>query len=126
MPRALLISALLALLDIVAGARGATAQPKAPPDFSMPKAQGSPGSVIFSHQRHRAKVPACATCHAKDFKMKRGASGPITLEAKQQGKFCGACHNGKAAFAIHQCDSCHKDNPVASATPAWACGAVRP
>ena len=43
---------------------------------------------------------------------------PITLEAKQQGKFCGACHNGKAAFGIDRCDSCHKGNPVAFATPA--------
>jgi c(7)-type cytochrome triheme protein len=50
----------------------------------------------------------------RDFKMKRGASGPITLAAKQEGKFCGACHDGKTTmdgavvFAIDECDRCHK------------------
>jgi c(7)-type cytochrome triheme protein len=49
----------------------------------------------------------------KDFKMKRGTSGQITLEAKQEGKFCGACHDGKtemggvAVFPIDECDRCH-------------------
>ena len=113
------LSALLvALVAVLATIGGTAAQPKAPADFGMAKAPGSPGVVTFSHQRHRAKVPACATCHAKDFKMKRDTSGPITLEAKQQGKFCGVCHNGKATFGIDRCDSCHKGNPVAFATPA--------
>jgi c(7)-type cytochrome triheme protein len=49
----------------------------------------------------------------KDLKMKRGASGPITLAAKQEGKFCGSCHDGKrmggsVVFAIDECDRCHK------------------
>ena len=113
-----LLVALVAVLVTIAGTRGTAAQPKAPPDFGMAKAPSSPGIVTFSHQRHRAKVPACATCHARDFKMKRDTSGPITLEAKQQGKFCGACHNGKGAFGIDRCDACHKGNPVASVTPA--------
>jgi hypothetical protein len=49
----------------------------------------------------------------RDLKMKRGASG-ITLEGKQEGKFCGACHDGKTnvggapTFPIEQCDGCHK------------------
>ena len=106
---------LVALFSIAVFAQVADAQPKGPRDFGMPKAASSPGIVTFSHQRHQAKVPACATCHAKDFKMKRGTSGSITLDAKQQGKFCGACHNGKAAFGIDRCDACHKDPPVAAA-----------
>jgi c(7)-type cytochrome triheme protein len=50
----------------------------------------------------------------RDFKMKRETSGPITLDAKQEGKFCGACHDGKTTtkdgplFAIDECDRCHK------------------
>jgi c(7)-type cytochrome triheme protein len=114
-PRRVALPLVLLVLALLAGARAVAAQPKGPPDFGMPKAESSPGFVTFSHERHRAKVPACATCHARDFKMKRGASGPITLEAKQQGKLCGACHDGKAAFPIEQCDSCHKDTPVAGA-----------
>jgi c(7)-type cytochrome triheme protein len=103
------------VLAVVAVATSAFAQVKAPPDFPIPKADTSPGPVTFSHQRHLAKVTKCSTCHMKDFKMKRGASGPITLEAKQQGRFCGSCHDGKTTiggtvvFPIDQCDSCHKD-----------------
>jgi c(7)-type cytochrome triheme protein len=50
----------------------------------------------------------------RDFKMKRGASGPITLAAKQEGKYCGACHDGKTkiggavVFPIDACDKCHQ------------------
>jgi c(7)-type cytochrome triheme protein len=88
-------------------------QVKTPPDFPMEKAESSLGQVTFSHEKHRAKVDKCTTCHMKDFKMKRGASGQITLAAKQEGKFCGACHDGKTqvggavVFPIDECDRCH-------------------
>ena len=45
--------------------------------------------------------------------MKRAQSGKITLEALQEGKFCGACHDGKTevagvvVFPIDACDKCH-------------------
>ena len=100
-------------LGVAAGS--GLAQVRVPPDFKMPKAESSPGEVSFSHATHRAKVDKCSTCHMKDFKLKRGASGRITLAAKAEGKFCGACHDGKTtfggavAFPIDQCDSCHKD-----------------
>lgn len=90
------------------------AQVKTPPDFPIPKAESSPGQVTFSHEQHKAKVDKCTTCHMKHFKMKRGTSGQITLAAKQEGKLCGACHDGKTAmggtvvFSIDQCDTCHK------------------
>jgi c(7)-type cytochrome triheme protein len=84
-----------------------------PPDFQIEKTEASPGQVTFSHEKHRAKVDKCSTCHMKDFKMKRGTSGQITLAAKLEGKFCGACHDGKAqmggatVFPIDECDRCH-------------------
>jgi c(7)-type cytochrome triheme protein len=90
------------------------AELKGPPDFPFATAESSPGTVTFSHDKHRAKVDKCSTCHMKDFKMKRGASGPITLAAKQEGKYCGACHDGQrkiggvAVFPIDECDRCHK------------------
>ncbi|MBI3003007.1 MAG: hypothetical protein HYY54_05220 [candidate division NC10 bacterium] len=73
----------------------------------------SPGPVTFSHEKHKAKVEKCTECHVKVFKMKRGQSGTITLAALQEGKFCGACHNGKkqiagtVVFPIDACDRCH-------------------
>jgi c(7)-type cytochrome triheme protein len=91
----------------------ATAQAPAPPDFQIPKADASPGAVTFSHAGHLPRVGMCSTCHMRDLKMKRGASG-ITLAGKQEGKFCGACHDGKTivggapTFAIDECERCHK------------------
>ena len=87
---------------------------RAPADFTMPQSDASPGPVMFSHQQHLAKGIKCSSCHMRDFKLKRGASGPITLETKQEGKFCGACHDGKTTigggvvFPIDECDKCHK------------------
>jgi c(7)-type cytochrome triheme protein len=99
-----------ALAFIVLGAAPAPV----PPDFSMPQAESSPGPVVFSHGRHMPRVEKCTRCHMRDFKMQRGASPPVTLAAKEQGKLCGACHDGRTrmggvtVFAIEQCDGCHK------------------
>jgi len=105
-PAAALAAVLLTMTHVVA-------QAPIPPDFEIPKAESSPGAVSFSHARHLPRVGTCSACHMRDLKMKRGASG-ITLEGKQEGRFCGACHDGKTAiggaptFAIEQCDGCHK------------------
>ena len=105
----------LALAALAApGSTAAVTEVTMPPDFPMPKAETSPGQVTFSHAIHRAKVAKCSTCHMRDFKMKRGASEPVTLVAKQEGKLCGACHDGKTTmggtvvFPVDECDRCHK------------------
>jgi len=109
------LAAAAVILAAVAGPASGpgVAQVKVPPDFPMTKSEGSPGEVTFSHATHRGKVDKCSSCHMRDFKMKRGASGPITLVDKQEGRFCGACHDGKTrnggpVFAIDECDRCHK------------------
>jgi c(7)-type cytochrome triheme protein len=108
------LAAFGSVVGVLSAAPG-QAQVTAPADFTIPKGENSPGGVTFSHARHRAKVEKCSTCHMQDFKLKRGASGPITLAAKQEGRFCGACHDGKTqmggvvVFPVDQCDSCHKD-----------------
>ena len=108
------IAIALALGVTLAVTTAATAQTTLPPDFTIPRGEGSPGEVIFSHARHMTQVQKCTRCHMRDFKMKRGASGPITLEAKQGGRFCGACHDAKTpaadglAFPLDECDRCHK------------------
>jgi len=115
-------SARLALLTLAAGlgllllADGASgAEVKLPPDFPIRKSESSPGQVTFSHARHVAKVDTCSACHMRDLKMKRDASGPMTMAALEKGKLCGACHDGKTTlrgtrvFPLDQCDACHKD-----------------
>ena len=52
---------------------GSAPSPKAPPDFTLPKAESSPGTVTFSHARHMPNVEKCTRCHYRTFKMKRGA-----------------------------------------------------
>lgn len=110
-----LTMAFLALLGLATAAASPPATPsRLPPDFAMKKAADSPGEVTFSHAAHRPPGLRCSTCHMRDFKMQRGQSGPITLDAKQEGKFCGSCHDGKTAFGgravfpIDDCDRCHK------------------
>jgi c(7)-type cytochrome triheme protein len=106
-------AAAAALATILTAVTPSGAQTAAPPDFTIPKAESSPGEVVFSHVAHLPRVGKCSLCHMRDLKMKRGASG-ITLTGKQEGKFCGACHDGKpgpdgrAVFPIDECDRCHK------------------
>jgi c(7)-type cytochrome triheme protein len=98
--------------------RGTLARPswpdvKIPEDFVMPKGNESPGEVTFSHEKHMRKLERCSSCHMRGFKLKKGESGAITLDAKQDGKYCGVCHTGKlriagvTPFPIDDCDRCH-------------------
>lgn len=73
--------------------------------------------VVFNHWIHRAQY-TCRLCHIDlKFAMKAEATG-ITESANSSGLYCGACHNGKEAFAPvteasagekqkKNCDLCH-------------------
>jgi c(7)-type cytochrome triheme protein len=68
------------------------------------------GTVLFSHSKHLAKksprgTPAfsCAVCHEGNKTRKR-----YTMADMYKGKSCGACHNGKQTFDIHECSTCHQ------------------
>ncbi len=97
----------------------AASQPKIPADFAFEQGKDSPGHVTFSHEKHKAKVEKCTACHTKVFKMKKGTSGPLSMEKMKAGEQCGACHTGKAqasaggavVFAADDkanCEKCHK------------------
>ncbi len=81
---------------------------KIPADFTIEGAKDSPGPVTYSHEKHKEKFPKCNACHTKVFKMKKGKSGPLTMAAMNEGKFCGACHDGKQAFSVKDEASCNK------------------
>jgi c(7)-type cytochrome triheme protein len=61
-----------------------------------------------------AKLGRCSACHMRDITMKRGGSGALTMAAMQEGKLCGACHDGKTTrngavvFSLDECDKCHR------------------
>jgi c(7)-type cytochrome triheme protein len=110
---ALTIAFALGLMAVSPG----LAQVKPPPDLSFDKGKDSPGTVTFSHEKHLAVGNKCTSCHVKIFKMKKGASGPVTMAKIKAGEQCGACHNGKTAvegktvfLAVDpaNCEKCHK------------------
>lgn len=65
--------------------------------------------AVFPHWIHRMQYK-CAACHDALFKMKAGASEPVTMDAIREGQSCGVCHNGKKAFesTLDTCDRCHR------------------
>jgi c(7)-type cytochrome triheme protein len=94
-----------------------TAAQKAPVDFELPKADGSPGPVTFSHEKHKEGAETCTACHTKIFKMKKGTTGGMTMAKMGEGQSCGTCHNGKTeikgkkvfdANDGEKCATCHK------------------
>jgi c(7)-type cytochrome triheme protein len=64
--------------------------------------------VMFPHWSHRLRY-TCRVCHLElDFAFKRNTT-EITEDANRRGQYCGACHNGKVAFAHtpENCNRCH-------------------
>jgi c(7)-type cytochrome triheme protein len=64
--------------------------------------------AIFPHFLHRMQFK-CHVCHDAIVVMKAGEN-PITMDAIQEGKYCGVCHNGKTAFqaTFEACPRCHR------------------
>jgi len=68
------------------------------------------GKVTLDGKIHADKGLKCPDCHAKVFKMKKGAS-EMKMPDLNAGKFCGECHNGTKAFKTDDpgnCVRCHK------------------
>lgn len=63
------------------------------------------GPVQFKHTVHLKKSPQCSACHNVLFKT--GSNPRVSMNAMENGKSCGACHNGKKAFALSACTKCH-------------------
>lgn len=63
---------------------------------------------VFPHWLHRVRY-RCYVCHPALFEMQQGAN-TVTMDTIKKGQFCGACHNGKAAFGadFQNCTRCHK------------------
>ena len=67
----------------------------------------------FPHWVHRSRY-RCKSCHMELFEPKAGAN-EVTMKMISAGQKCGACHDGKTAFAagFGQCDRCHVPDKVA-------------
>ena len=75
------------------------------------KDTGAKPPAWFSHVRHLSYALTCNDCHLKIFKQRIGSAdlkGAMTMQVLNEGKFCGACHNGKDAFTVKEnCNRCH-------------------
>ena len=63
------------------------------------------GATHFSHKKHLTSNPNCSKCHPALFAT--GQSKRATMNDMEKGKSCGACHNGRKAFGIDKCTTCH-------------------
>lgn len=63
--------------------------------------------VRFSHSKHRKRF-TCGVCHTElEFSLELDGT-EITRSDYLEGRYCGACHNGKVAFSTeYACDACH-------------------
>lgn len=75
--------------------------------FKRAGGEGGVPVAVFPHWFHRIRFK-CYACHPSIFEMKAGAN-KIAMDAIQEGKFCGACHNGKVAWPVSfdTCSKCH-------------------
>jgi c(7)-type cytochrome triheme protein len=64
--------------------------------------------ATFSHEAHvvGAKL-GCRDCHPKLY-LDTARSKRVTMKQMEQGKSCGACHDGKRAPGLKDCDTCHR------------------
>lgn len=69
------------------------------------------GKVVFSHNSHLKKKGSkknpsfnCKACHSDTARK----NAHFTMREMERGKSCGACHDGKRAFALAKCTRCHK------------------
>src|SRR5512135_2212981 len=101
-----------ALSAVFAALALSTGQVMAVPSGKTVELDSPRGKVTFDGKVHADKGLKCADCHSKPklFEMKKGGDR-MTMAAMNQGKFCGACHDGKKAFSVKvaaDCVKCHK------------------
>jgi c(7)-type cytochrome triheme protein len=117
--RSLITRILVAILLIVVTTTATLAQGKGvkkrrpkPDEFGMVvmnnvSEKNEVAPVAFNHWLHRSKF-SCRLCHVDiGFAMQANATG-VREDDNRKGQYCGACHNGKIAFAaVKNCDRCH-------------------
>ncbi|MCG5052774.1 MAG: hypothetical protein KA712_07420 [Myxococcales bacterium] len=106
---ALRVRAVKGGIVLVGVAGGALLAFALPATLRIPKAKPHPPgtpqpSALFSHRGHNQFQ--CYVCHPSLFPQMPLA---FTHEDMNQGRACGACHDGKAAQAVTslKCEACH-------------------
>jgi c(7)-type cytochrome triheme protein len=121
MKKVVLVFFLILLCASVAYAQGILMRAKRPNEYGNVvinnfSEKNNIAPVVFNHWLHRAKY-TCRLCHVDiGFGMKANST-KMTEDDNQNGLYCGACHNGKEAFAPTEkdeagnekknCERCH-------------------
>ncbi len=66
--------------------------------------------VVFPHWFHRVRY-RCKACHADLGIAFKAGGNDINMVKVIDGQYCGACHNGKVAWSVENCDLCHSGKP---------------
>lgn len=99
------------LAGFAAAATGAL--PKLPQDRALPQGPDSPGVVTFSHGSHLdQQKPDCTLCHPRVATILASSKPPVAKAGgrhaeMEQGRSCGACHDGNKAHGLDDCAACH-------------------
>jgi c(7)-type cytochrome triheme protein len=103
----LMVAATIGLAGTAMGPRRAAIAVEGDVVFKRQGEEGGTPRAVFAHWSHRIRYK-CYACHPALFEMKAGRAA-ITMDAIQEGKFCGACHDGKRAWAVtfETCNACH-------------------
>jgi c(7)-type cytochrome triheme protein len=80
-------------------------------------------AVVFPHWTHRLWY-ACSSCHNNLFEMKR-TDGAINHTVMAEGRYCGACHDGKTAFGAESKQDCALCHSAVSPPPALTYNAAK-
>jgi c(7)-type cytochrome triheme protein len=67
------------------------------------------GTVLFSHTVHlgnQGMARNCRACHDAIFDLKKKRH--YSMAEMEKGKSCGACHDGRKAFGLDSCLTCHR------------------
>jgi len=88
---------------------------RVPGPHAFPRGGDSPGPVTFRHDRHLRGAAGCATCHPKPFRM--AAAPPLPGGGMHERAACGACHDGRKAFAAEDTEACARCHVEPGARP---------
>jgi c(7)-type cytochrome triheme protein len=87
------------------------AKMRLPPDLVFDKTVGLDQAVTFRHTTHVELADGkCVACHPEPFRILHPTRA-TSHEAMDAGGSCGACHDGKKAFATREetsCATCHQ------------------
>ena len=73
------------------------------------------GVIVFNHDNHFDALgeKKCPNCHNGIFNRNRAKNPAFTMAEMEQGKACGACHNGDRAFDVKaDCSLCHPTQEI--------------